>query len=151
MKYSIGILTIALIATSVLSGCDRSSNRMENAETSAIETSDGIETTRNDVQEELRIYRTEAIERIEEFNQNIEEIKQEIDNETDADAKERLEKKLNELEDSNRELKSEMDDYKASGREDWEDFKDSFSNKMDDIGDSLDEFFSSSSITSSIK
>lgn len=150
MKYSIVIVTtITLIAAFVLSGCDSPSNKMEKAETSVIEANRDLEIAKSEVEAELRIYRAENAERIKEYNRTLSDIKQKIENESDDEVRERLEKKLNEFEDSHRALKREMDNYKASGRENWDDFKDSFSSRMDDLGDSLKNFFSPLTTTSS--
>lgn len=159
MKYSMRILTtVTLLAAVVLSGCDSPSNEMENAETSVIEanqdleksTQRDLESAQREVEAEFRMYRTENSERIEEYDQTINEIEQQIENESDSEVRARLETKLDEVKTTQRELKREMDNYEASGRENWDDFKDSFSEKMDDFGDSLDDFFSTSNPTSSV-
>ena len=151
MKYSTGILTtITLIAALVLSGCDGQSNRdnrMENAETSVIESERDMQVARAEVEADYRIFKTENEDRLVENNRTIEEIKERINNETDSEVRERHEAKLQEYEVKQRELKREMDNYNVSGRENWNSFKNSFSNRMDDLGDSLDNFFSSSNTT----
>ena len=151
MKYSTGILTtITLIAALVLSGCDGQSNRdnrMENAETSVIESERDMQVARAEVEADYRIFKTENEDRLVENNRTIEEIKERINNETDSEIRERHEAKLQEYEVKQRELKREMDNYNVSGRENWNSFKNSFSNRMDDLGDSLDNFFSSSNTT----
>ncbi len=151
MKYSTGILTtITLIAALVLSGCDGQSNRdnrMENAETSVIESERDMQVARAEVEADYRIFKTENEDRLVENNRTIEEIKERINNGTDSEVRERHEVKLQEYEVKQRELKREMDNYNVSGRENWNSFKNSFSNRMDDLGDSLDNFFSSSNTT----
>ncbi len=143
MKYSIGILTtITLISALVLSGCDGQSNKVENAETSVIEANRDLEIARSEVEAEYRIYRTENEERMVDNNRTIEDIKERISNETDSEVRARHETRLQEYEVKQRELKREMDNYNVSGRENWNSFKNSFSNRMDDLGDSLDDFFS---------
>lgn len=101
------------------------------------------------VKAEVRIYRAQNADRIKEYNRTISDIKQKIENESDLEVRERLEKKLDKLETTHRALKREMDNYQASGREDWDEFKDSFSNRMDDLGTSLNDFFSNVSTTTS--
>lgn len=143
MKYSIGILaTVSLFAAFALTGCDSPSNKMESAETSVIEANRDLEIAKSEVEAELRIYRAENEDRIIEFNRSISDIKQEIENESDDEVREDLEEKLNELEASSRELQREMNSYKASGKENWDDFQNSFSSRMDKLGDSLNDFFS---------
>lgn len=148
MKHAIHILaTLTLSAGFIMSGCDSSSNKMQDAETSVIEANRDLEMAISKVEAELGIYRAENGERIMEYNRTIAEIKRKIDNEPDMDVKVRLEKKLAEYQITHRELEREMDNYKATGRENWDDFKKSFSNRMDDLGDSLDDFFTTSGIT----
>lgn len=150
MKYSIGILTtVALFAAFILSGCDRPSNKMEDAETSVIEANRDLEIATSEVKAELQIYRAENANRMVEYNRTIEEIKQKINNESDSEVRARHETKLERYEANHRDLKHEMDNYKVSGRENWDDFKDSFSDRMDDLGDSLNDFFSTASTTTS--
>lgn len=151
MKYSIGILTsITLIAAFVLSGCDSPSNQMESSDNSAIEADRDLEMAENEVDAEIQVYRTENENRMREYHRTIEEIKQKISNESDAEVRDRLETKLAEYEEDHRELTQEMENYRSSGRENWDDFKDGFSDSMDDLGDSLENFFSESSTTSSV-
>lgn len=150
MNYSkIIIPTLTLITAFLLTSCDLKTSKVEKAEISVIEAQRDLEIAKNEVEAELKIYRVETAERIKEFNRDISKIKQKIDVETDKKVKLKLETQLNEYEASLRTLKSEMDNYKASGKENWEDFKDSFSNKMDDLGNSLMNFFSPSASTTS--
>lgn len=150
MNYSkIIIPTLTLITAFLLTSCDLKTSKVEKAEISVIEAQRDLEIAKNEVEAELKIYRAEAAERIKEFNRDISKIKQKIDVETDKKVKLKLETQLNEYEASLRTLKSEMDNYKASGKENWEDFKDSFSNKMDDLGNSLMNFFTASGTTAS--
>ena len=76
------------------------------------------------------------------YNRNIEEIKQRINNESDSEHRARLQARLDEHEAKHRELRRDMDNFEISGRENWDDFKNSFSSRMDDLGDSLNNFFS---------
>jgi len=151
MKHSTGILTtITLIAVLVFTGCDRpsnQSNQMENAETSVIESNRDLEIAKAEVEAEYRIYRTKNADRMTENNRTIEDIKEKISNEPDSEVRARHENRLQEYEVKQRELNREMDNYRVSGRESWNSFKDSFSNRMDDLGDSLDNFFSTSGTT----
>ena len=152
MRYSIGILTtFILISGFILSGCDRPSENVEGTEVSGIETERDLETTTREVESEVRVYRAENSDRMMEYNRTIGDIKQRINNESDSEVKARYETKLEGYEETHRELKREMDNYSASGRENWDEFKDSYSNRMDDLGDSLDDFFSTSGTTTSTR
>lgn len=148
MKHLLSILaTLTLIAGFIFSGCDSPSSKMQDAETSVIEANRDLEMAKSEVEAELKMYRAENDERIMEYNRSINEIEQKIENEPDMDIKVRMEKKLAEFEATHDELEREMDNYKASGRDNWDNFKDSFSNRMDDLGNSLEDFFTTSGIT----
>lgn len=145
MKYSLVIVTtITLIAAFVLSGCEQPSDKMEEAEISVIEANRDMEIAKSEVEADLRIFRAENEDRITGYNQTIGEIKRKINNETDSEVKASLERKLQEYEATHRDLKREMDTYTFSGRDNWNDFKNSFNRRMDALGDSLNDFFSTS-------
>lgn len=150
MKYTVTVLTtVTLIAGFILSGCDSSSDKMESAETSIMEAKRDMEVASSEVQAELSLYRAENADRIKEYNLTISEIKDQIENESDNDTREKLEMRLDELETTHSELKREMNNYKADGKDNWDNFKNSFGNRMDDLGNSLDNFFSTTGTTSS--
>lgn len=150
MSYSVVfVTTITLIAAFMLSGCDSPSNKMDKAEVSVIEAERDLKIAKSEVEAELQMYREENAKRITEYNRTISEIEQKIENESDKEVKDRFEIKLDEVEESHHELKREIDNYEASGRENWDDFKDNFTNRMDDLGTSLKDFFSSSDTNSS--
>jgi F0F1-type ATP synthase membrane subunit b/b' len=147
---TIVLIPVVLIAAFVLSGCDSPSKKMEKAETSVIEAKRDLEIATSEVEAELSLYRAENADRIMEYNRTISGIKKKIENESDKEVKEKLKMKLDEYETTHNDLKREINNYKASGKESWDDFKDSFSSRMDDLGNSLDNFFSTTGATSSI-
>lgn len=143
MRYLIKILTtLTLAGAFFLSGCDSSSNRMDTAETSEMNADHNSEMITSEVQEEVRVYRLENSDRFKEFNRTKSEIEQQIENEPDAEVRDSLQAELDRHEETQNELKREMDNYQASGRDNWDEFKDSFSDRMDDLGNSLNDFFS---------
>jgi F0F1-type ATP synthase membrane subunit b/b' len=150
MKYSMKALAaVMLIAAFVLSGCDSRTDRMEEAEISAVESNRDLEIANSEMDAELQIFRIKHDGLIKENNRSIGQIKERIKNEADMEVRVRHEQKLAELEKENRDLKREIDNYKASEKEDWNDFKVSFNDKMDDLGESLKNFFSTGSTTTS--
>jgi len=48
--------------------------------------------------------------------------------------------KVDELEQKNSDLKKQMDDYKAEGKEKWEKFKTEFGHDMDELGNAFKDF-----------
>lgn len=150
MKYSSIITTaIVLISVLILQGCDRPSNRMDSAETSVIESDRDLEVATSEVNAEVQIFRNEIEEKITENNRLIAEIREKIRNETDMEVKARHELRLEAFEEANRELKRDMDNYRASTSADWSEFKDDYSDRMENLGDSLRDFFSPSNTSTS--
>ncbi len=148
MKYSMKALAVVmLIAAFVLSGCDSRTDRMEEAEISAVESNRDLEIANSEMDAELQIFRIKHDGLMKENNRSIGQIKERIKNEADMEVRVRHEQKLAELEKENRDLKREIDNYKASEKEDWNDFKVSFNDKMNDLGESLKNFFSAGSTT----
>ena len=145
MKYSIGILTtVTLFAAFVVLGCDSSSNEMERAETSVIEAERDYEIAKTEVEADLRKFKVEKESRIAENEQNIEEIKLEINNESNSELRSNHQQRLDRHVATNRQLKRELDNYNVSDRNNWNNFKNNFETRMDDLGDSLNNFFSRS-------
>lgn len=148
MKYVPAILTIITLCTAIfLTGCDSSSNKLDEAETTVIEANRDLEITTSEVESELGIYRAKTEDRVMEYNRTISDIKKKINDESNSDVKARYEIRLDEFEATHRDLKREMDNYEASGKENWDDFRDSFSSKMDDLGESINDFFAAANTT----
>lgn len=150
MKASLGILSIVILsATIVFTGCNGQTNKVEDAETSVIEADRDLEIATSRAEADLQIYRKEKLNRITENNRTIREIKQRINSESDREIKARYEVRLEQYEETNRALKLELDNYRVSDSENWDNFQDSFSSRMDNLGNSLQNFFSTSGTTSS--
>lgn len=145
MKISIGILTLMLLSSAfVLTGCDRPGDKMQDAETSVIEANRDLEIATSEMEAELQIYRTENSERIMENNRTIGEIKQRISSETDSEVRSRHQTRIDRYEETNSELKREIDNYSVSDRDNWDNFTSSFDSRMSDLSNSLNNFFSTS-------
>lgn len=148
MKYSnIVLTTIMMFTVFAMAGCDSSSEKMDDAESSVIEANRDLEIAANEVVEEVRVYRLENAERFRGFNRTTSDIERQIENEPDQEVKDRLESKLEELEETQRELNRELDNFQVSESNNWDEFKDNFSSRMDDLGDSLNDFFAAANTT----
>jgi len=143
MKYSIVVLTtVVLMAALVLSGCDSSFNEFEKAGVSVVESSGNDENSDREVNTEVHAFRVETAGKIMANNRSFDEIREMIKVEIDMEIKFRDEKVLSEFRKTNRDLKRELDGYSVSDRENWDLFKNSFSSKMDDLENSLNDFLS---------
>lgn len=148
MKYSKILISIILAASVAVIGCDRPSNKMENAEVSVIEANRDRDIAKAEVDSELRVYRLDASNRMTEYNRKISEIRTELNKETDLKVRSEHEARLRAHEETHRELKREIDNYNASSRDNWDSFQTSFNDRLDDLGDSLNDFFSNRRTTS---
>lgn len=132
--------TITIMFALTALSCDSSPDNMERAENSVIEAERDVDIAQSEIESEIRIYRQEIANDIRENNMAIAEIKEKIEDE-EGDVKENYETRISELESDNNDLKRQIDNYRVSNRDHWVDFKEGFSSNMDDLGNSLDDFF----------
>ena len=145
MNKSIFILTtFAIMFAFIAQSCDSSSNEMQRAETDVIEAERDLEIAKSEIEADVRIYRQEMASEIRENNLEIAEIKKQIQR-GDNDSKAANEVRIAELERTNDSLKREIDNYSVSDRDSWNTFKDQFGSNMNDLSNSLDNFFSRTS------
>lgn len=142
-----GITTIILISLFLTQACDRPSNDIESAETSVIEAERDLEMALSEIEADVRIFRQEIANEIRENNLAIVDIKEKIEDE-EAEIKAAHEVRIAGLERTNTELKRQIDNFRITNRSSWDDFKKQFSNSMDDLGNSLDDFFSDTTTSS---
>lgn len=141
MKKSIFLITtISIIFAFVAQSCDSSPDRMDRSETSVIESERDTDMAQNEIESDIRMYRQEISNDIRENNMAIAEIKERIENE-EGEVKETYETRIEEIERDNDELKRQIDNYRVTNRDDWNEFKQDFSSSMSDLGNSLDDFF----------
>jgi len=140
-KSLIVIAATALLAVFITQGCDRASEDLQSAETSVIEAERDLEIAQSEIEADIGIYRQEMGDKIKVNNLAIADIKEKIQDE-EAEIKAAHEVRIASLEKTNSEMKRKMDNFRFTNRDNWDDFKDEFSNSMDDLGKSLNDFFS---------
>jgi hypothetical protein len=140
------IIAMALTSVLVIQGCDRNSTQQER-ETSVIETERDIDIARSELQAEIRIYRLEAENEFKENNQNIADIKLEIEKKESNTRAAHLVRVV-ELERTNQNMKRQLDNYNYTTQVHWNAFKKDFSSAMNDLESSLNSFFSTTTATS---
>lgn len=136
----ITITTITIVFAFTALSCDSSPDRMESAQTSVIEAERDVEIAKTEIESEVRIYRLETANDIRKNNLGIIVIKERIENE-EGEAKATYERRIADLERTNDNLKRQIDNYRVTNRDHWNDFKQNFSSSMDNLGNSLDDFF----------
>lgn len=134
------VVAFALLSIVLLTGCNDRPQNVENAETSVIEAERDLEVAKAEANAEVRIYRQEMNNAIVENNRIIANIKEQISSE-DGDTKAAYKEKIAEVEKLNHELKQKLDNYNHTNRENWNTFRDDFSSNMENLENSLDDFF----------
>lgn len=134
MKKSIlALATVAFITGSILTSCNTSAEKVENAQNNVSEANKDLDKANEEYMTDIENYRKETATKIAENDQSITEFNSRIENEkkeVNADYR----KKIEELEQKNSDIKKKMDDYKMEGKEKWELFKTEFSHDMDELG-----------------
>lgn len=144
MKNTFLALTVAVfMAGTMLTGCQSSANKVENAEDKLQEAEGEVLDAKldlnkaiNDSVTEYQIFKKEAEEKIIAQEKSIAEFKARIAKEK-MENRAKYEKKLAELEQKNSDLKKKLDDYKDEGQSKWENFKAEFNSDMDKIGKAI--------------
>jgi len=142
MKNSTFAITMfAIIFAFTAQSCDRSSDKMERAQTDVIEADRDLEIAQSEIEADVQIYRQKTATDIRNNNLTISNIKDRIQNE-DQDTRAAHQTRISELEKENNDLKRKIDNYRVTNRNNWDMFKDDFTSSMDELGNSLDNFFS---------
>ena len=138
MKKS--ILTVATFITAVMiTSCGTSEQKVENAKEEAIEAAANLNEANEEYMADMEAYRKATNEKIEANDQSIAEFKKRIENEK-KEAKADYNKRIDELEKKNSDIKKKMADYKANGKASWELFKAEFNRDMDELANAITSF-----------
>ena len=141
MKKSILILaTSALITGALITSCNSSSEKVEDAKINAIEANSDLNKANEEYLAEVENYREEMAEKTAANDQSIAEFKLKIENGKE-EIKVEYRKQIKLLEEKNSDLKKKMKDYKADKKENWEEFKAEFNRDMEDLGNAISNFF----------
>lgn len=139
-KFVIIFGSTLFLAVAILSGCQTSAKKIENAEDKVQEAKKDLA----DSERELYSIRLDTISKYEQFKMEAE--KTIIAHEKNiSDFKARLasekkeliadyDKKLVELENKNRELERKLSDYKDNGQDKWNEFKTEFNHDINELG-----------------
>jgi hypothetical protein len=146
-KSTIVITTITMMFAFTALSCDRTADRMERAQTDVIEAERDVTIAQAEIEADAKIYRLKMASEFNENNSAIAMIKERIKSE-EPEVKASYEVRIRELDRTNGNLKRQIDNYTITNRDHWDSFKEEFTSAMDELGNSLDNFFSRS--TSSI-
>lgn len=148
MKKSNLFFTSLLIASlSVFTACENSSQKMRSAENPVMKSDRDVNMSESEVLAEVRKFRFKTANEIKSNFRKIAAIQDTI-NTRDESVRENYEDKLNVLDNANREMKRSIDNFTESGRGQWTTFRDEFSDSMDGLENSLNNFFAANSANS---
>lgn len=145
-KHLVPII-IGIITGTLVSSCERSSNKKVEDSIQNVENSsripEPVPTDRTTVvtpapqtDEDIKEFRDEANRKIKENEEAIADLKRQARKEK-KEVREKYEKETSRLEEKNRTLKERMANYKKETKHDWQSFKREFNHDMDEIGKSL--------------
>jgi uncharacterized protein YPO0396 len=140
LKNSIFIIASIIVSTFIITSCDKSSQNQEQTERSLVEANREMDISRNEVIAEIQTFRIEMAGKIMENNRSIAKIKKRI-NKDDTSSEKINEARIAELQTESRELKRIIDNYNDLSRHNWDKFKSDFTGDMNDLGQSLHNFF----------
>jgi outer membrane murein-binding lipoprotein Lpp len=128
--------TFTSCGTSSSDKLDDAKEDVQDAEKDLAESRKELREANDAYQKEVGIYRLDIAKKIVVNNENIEKLKKMIETEP-KDSRVKLEIRVVELEQKNKDLKVKMDNYEANQRDTWEDFKKEFNHDMDELGTAL--------------
>ncbi|HXC06625.1 MAG TPA: hypothetical protein VNZ86_17835 [Bacteroidia bacterium] len=140
MKRSLLKLSAALLlAGAFWIGCSSPSEKVENAEKGVADAKKDLAQANDAYLADIQQNKERADVRAAANDSSIAQFKARISKEK-KETRVAYEKKIAELDAKNKDLKREMDEYKASGKDDWEKFKIKFNEEVTAFGDSFRNF-----------
>ena len=148
MKNMISTIAIfALIAGTVITGCDSSSKKVEVAREEVKTSQDNAQVAQDNLNKaiqdstnEFLKFKSESDMKIDNYEKTISAIKVKLEAEKKYNTK--LNKKnLSDLEMKRTELKKTLAEYKREGRSDWAEFKNKLNQDIDALDKSIANFF----------
>jgi predicted RNase H-like nuclease (RuvC/YqgF family) len=144
MKKTIFSLTvIVFMAGTILSSCQSSAKKVENAEdklqnakNETKEAQSELNKVRNDSITEYQQFKKESEERIIANDKSIAEFKAKLAS-MKKESRSDYEKVIAGLEQKNSDLKKKLENFKDEGQENWKSFKNEFNHDMDELGEAL--------------
>ena len=134
MNKSFFILALTtLMAGSMLTACQSSAKKVENAQDKVVEAKQELNLALKD---SIQQFRRESEDKISEYEKNIAEFRTKLAKEKKKD-KSIYDKKLAELDKKNSEMKKKLADYKYDERAKWKIFKAEYNHDMDQLGKSF--------------
>ena len=135
------ILAIAVVV--FISSCNSPEEKVDKTEVDLLKAEQDLDKANAKYLENVENYRFETRNKIQANNQQIAQLKRQIDNKK-KDVKVAYNKQIATLEQKNKEMERRISDYKADSKDSWETFKADFNEEMDKLGTALNNFFTNS-------
>ncbi|PKL85873.1 MAG: hypothetical protein CVV22_04890 [Ignavibacteriae bacterium HGW-Ignavibacteriae-1] len=147
ISFKFIVFAMALSLYVFILGCQSESGKVEDARMELQTSKEDVVEARTELNQAIRDSTDDFWEfkrqnelRIIQNEKDIAELKLQIAN-TNRNTKANYEKHIVDLEQKNRSLKENLNEYNEENKENWEDFKVKFSRNMDDLGNSISNFF----------
>jgi cell shape-determining protein MreC len=134
-NFTFAVLML-LVVFAIFSGCESSSKKVDNAQNDVTKANEALDEANAEYLADIEVYRKEKTDLIAFNDSSIVALKSKIAKEK-KEVKADYEKKIAELEQKNRDLKTKMGEYKDEGKERWESFKREFNHDMEELGIAL--------------
>ncbi len=137
MKKSIPIFVLtAFMAGSILTSCNTSTSKVEQAKMEMEETSKKLDQAMDHYEVDLKKFKTESDKRIAANKKTILALKEKSKS-IEATAKTQFDSSIDVLEEKNQLLNKKMENYSDFSSDKWESFKIEFNQDMDELGQAL--------------
>ena len=142
MKKTILTLVASIFMIgAILISCNTPAEKVEIAEDNVAEANKQLDEANQAYLADIEAYKQATAAKIEANTKSITEFNARIEKDKKS-AKVEYAKKIAELEQKNTDMKKNLDDYKAEGKDKWETFKEDFSRRMDELGNSIKDLTS---------
>jgi len=144
MRKSLFTLAITIIiGGAMLSGCQTSEKKIENAQDKVQAAQDNVVTAKQNldqaIKDSIAQFKKEAADRIAANDKSIAEFKVRIEQEK-KENRAKYEQNLADLDKKNTDMKKKLDEFKEEGKDKWIIFRDDFNHNMAELGKALKGF-----------
>jgi predicted phage tail protein len=144
MKKSIFAIAIAtLMVSTMLTGCESSGKKIENAQDKVQNAQDKVVVANQElnqvIKDSIQQFRKESEDRIAENEKSIAEFRAKIAKEN-KENRTINEQKLAVLEQQNRDMKTRLEGFRDDSKDKWDDFRFKFKHDMDNLGQAFKAF-----------
>ena len=140
------IITLAVttfIAGTLITGCQSSSAKIENAEDKVVEAKQNVTEAKQElsqaIKDSIQLFKKESDDRISANEKSIAEFRMRIHREN-VENRAIYEKNIAELERKNRDMRIRLEEFRDDGKESWMSFRAEFRHDMDELGKAFKGF-----------